>query len=161
MPFEAKNVLNKHFVFKFVEFVWKQKIYNRLRLFLLQVFVFIVFMIFRVGDHGNIFFWGRGPQPSTNTPTTTITTPTSTSTTTTTTTTSNQPANNPFLEKLLQSRNIEDRESFKSSDCSLSERDENDVVFGVMTTVGYWFITMVLMVGLILGDRPKITVNVN
>ena len=122
-------------------------------------------MIFRVGDHGNIFFWGRGPQPSTNTPTTTITTPTSTSitttTTTTTTTTITPTGGNPFLEKLLQSRNIEDRESFKSSDCSLSERDENDVVFGVMTTVGYWFITMVLMVGLILGDRPKITVNVN
>ena len=134
-----------------------------MRLFLLQVFVFIVFMIFRVGDHGNIFFWGRGPQPSTNTPTTTITTPTSlsTSTSTTTTTTTTSPGGSPFLEKLLQSRNIEDRESFKSSDCSLSERDENDVVLGVMTTVGYWFITMVLMVGLILGDRPKITVNVN
>ena len=159
MPFEAKNVLNKHFVFKFVEFVRKQTIDNRLRLFLLQVFVFIVFMIFRVGDHGNIFFWGRGPQPSTNTPTTTITTPTSTSTSTTTTITTT--SGSLFLEKLLLSRNIEDRESFKSSDCSLSERDENDVVFGVMTTVGYWFITMVLMVGLILGDRPKITVNVN
>ena len=68
---------------------------------------------------------------------------------------------NLFLEKLLQSRNVEDKETFKSSDCFLSERDENDLVFGVMTTVGYWFITIVLMIGLILGDRPKIMVIVN
>ena len=64
---------------------------------------------------------------------------------------------NIFLEKLFQSRN-EKQESYKSSDCSLTERDENDLVFGIMTTVGYWFITMVLLIGLVLGDRPKITV---
>ena len=44
------------------------------------MFVFIVFMIFRVGDDGNIFFWGLGPLP----PTTTAATTTATITTTTT-----------------------------------------------------------------------------
>ena len=144
-----------------------------------QVFVFIVFMIFRVGDGGNIFYWGLGPLP----PTTTAATPTTTTATTTTTTTTTEGYNqnckyltiyifiilisvifsaferNIFLEKLLHSKAAaEDKESFKSSDCVLNERDENDLVFGIMTTVGYWFITIVLMIGLLLGDRPKMTV---
>ena len=59
---------------------------------------------------------------------------------------------------MLHSKAAEDKESFKSNDCVLNERDENDLVFGIMTTVGYWFITIVLMIGLILGDRPKMTV---
>ena len=65
---------------------------------------------------------------------------------------------NIFLEKLLHSKAAADKESFKSSDCVLNERDENDLVFGIMTTVGYWFITIVLMTGLILGERPRMTV---
>jgi len=66
---------------------------------------------------------------------------------------------NIFIEKLLHSKAAaEDKESFKSSDCVLNERDENDLVFGIMTTVGYWFITIVLMIGLLLGDRPKMTI---
>ena len=44
-------------------------------------------MIFRVGDDGNIFFWGLGPLPPTTTTTTAATT-TATVTTTTTTTAS-------------------------------------------------------------------------
>merc|ERR1711997_1108843 len=76
----------------------------------------------------------------------------------TTTTASNEFERNIFLGKLLHSQATEDKESFRSSDCVLSERDENDLVFGIMTTVGYWFITIVLMIGLILGDRPKMTI---
>merc|ERR1711953_1521372 len=136
MAVEAKNVMNQHFVFKFVELV----------------FVFIVFMIFRVGDGGNIFFWGLGPLPPTTTTTTTATT------TATTTTTNTSFERNIFLEKLLHSKAAADKESFKSSDCVLNERDENDLVFGIMTTVGYWFITIVLMTGLILGERPRMTI---
>merc|ERR1711953_348865 len=137
MAVEAKNVMNQHFVFKFVELV----------------FVFIVFMIFRVGDGGNIFFWGLGPLPPTTTTTTTATT-----TPATTTTTNTNFERNIFLEKLLHSKAAADKESFKSSDCVLNERDENDLVFGIMTTVGYWFITIVLMTGLILGERPRMTI---
>lgn len=141
------------------------------------MFIFIVFMIFRVGDHGDIFYWGLGPLP----PTTTTTTTSVTTVTPTTTTASNgiyyniceltlniylfvifsEFERNIFLGKLLHSQATEDKESFRSSDCVLSERDENDLVFGIMTTVGYWFITIVLMIGLILGDRPKMTVNNN
>jgi len=105
-----------------------------------------------------MFYWGLGPQQPL--PATTSTPSPSTTTTATTTTTSapsKSGENNIFLEKLFQSRN-EKQESYKSSDCSLTERDENDLVFGIMTTVGYWFITMVLLIGLVLGDRPKITV---
>jgi len=156
MAFEAKNVLNKHFVFKFVEFV----------------FVFIVFMIFRVGNGGDIFYWGLGPLP----PTTTTTTSTITTTTTPAIATSKAQTGferNIFLDKLLHSKVAEDKESFKSSDCVLNERDENDLVFGIMTTLGYWyvkiskiysgiisarFITIILMIGLLLGDRPKMTI---
>merc|ERR1712038_1131964 len=138
MAVEAKNVMNQHLVFKFVELV----------------FVFIVFMIFRVGDGGNIFFWGLGPLP----PTTTTTTTATTTPTTTTTTTNTSFERNIFLEKLFHSKAGADKESFKSSDCVLNERDENDLVFGIMTTVGYWFITIVLMIGLLLGDRPKMTI---
>merc|ERR1712062_77279 len=141
MAFEAKNVLNKHFVFKFVEFV----------------FVFIVFMIFRVGNDGDIFYWGLGPSP----PTTTTTTTTITTTTTAAIATGKAQTGferNIFLDKLLHSKAAEDKESFKSSDCVLNERDENDLVFGIMTTLGYWFITIVLMIGLLLGDRPKMMI---
>ena len=39
------------------------------------------------------------------------------------------------------------------------ERPENDLVFGVLTSVGYFFITIVLMVGVIMGDDQKYTVR--
>jgi hypothetical protein len=32
------------------------------------------------------------------------------------------------------------------------ERAENDLIFGVMTSVGYFFITIVLMIGVIMGE---------
>ena len=39
------------------------------------------------------------------------------------------------------------------------ERPENDLVFGVLTSVGYFFITIVLMVGVIMGDDQRYTVR--
>ena len=39
------------------------------------------------------------------------------------------------------------------------ERPENDLVFGVLTSVGYFFITIVLMIGVIMGDDQKYTVR--
>ena len=39
------------------------------------------------------------------------------------------------------------------------ERPENDLVFGVLTSVGYFFITIVLMIGVIMGDDQKFTVR--
>merc|ERR1712062_25994 len=89
---------------------------------------------------------------------TTTTAATTTTTAAATTTTTAGFERNIFLAKLLHSKAAEDKESFKSSDCVLSERDENDLVFGIMTTLGYWFITIVLMIGLLLGDRPKMTI---
>ena len=42
---------------------------------------------------------------------------------------------------------------------SYEERPENDLVFGVMTSAGYFFITIVLMIGVVMGDRQKYTVS--
>ena len=39
------------------------------------------------------------------------------------------------------------------------ERPENDLVFGVMTSVGYFFITIVLMIGVIMGDNQTYSVR--
>lgn len=39
------------------------------------------------------------------------------------------------------------------------ERPENDLVFGVLTSVGYFFITIVLMIGVIMGDDQRYTVR--
>merc|ERR1711872_213747 len=71
MAFAVKNLVTKAFVMKFVELV----------------FVFIVFMMFRVGDSGNMFHWGTGFMSITNSPSTISPPPTTTTTTTATTTT--------------------------------------------------------------------------
>lgn len=42
---------------------------------------------------------------------------------------------------------------------SYAERPENDLVFGVMTSAGYFLITTVLMIGVVMGDRQKYTVS--
>merc|ERR1712215_246600 len=73
MGFRPNNLMTKAFIMKFVELF----------------FVFIVFLLFRVGQGGDIFYWGTGPRyPTTTTnsaaPQTTITTTTAPSTTTTT-----------------------------------------------------------------------------
>ena len=41
---------------------------------------------------------------------------------------------------------------------SFSERAENDLVFGIMTSVGYFFIVIILMIGIIMGDKPTFSV---
>jgi len=86
MAFEAKNVMSKKFIMKLVELF----------------FVFIVFLLFRVGQNGDAFYWGTGA-------------------------------------------------------AAISERAENDLIFGILTSVGYFYITIVLMVGIALGDRQKFT----
>ena len=40
-----------------------------------------------------------------------------------------------------------------------AERAENDLVFGILTSTGYLFIIIVLMVGIVLGDTPTLTVS--
>ena len=42
---------------------------------------------------------------------------------------------------------------------SSAERAENDLVFGILTSTGYLFIIIVLMVGIVLGDTPTLTVS--
>ena len=39
------------------------------------------------------------------------------------------------------------------------EQAENDLIFGIMTSVGYFFISLVLMVGVVMGDRQNYTVS--
>merc|ERR1712012_383855 len=73
MGINASNIVNKPFIFKFVELV----------------FIFIVFLIFRCGQGGDIFLWGSGDGVHFTTPASSATTTSvpSASTTTTTTTT--------------------------------------------------------------------------
>jgi len=78
MAFKPSNLATPEFVFKFVELV----------------FTFIVFMIFRVGNSGNVFVW-----------------------------------------------------SF----------NDNDNIFGIMTSAGFFFFTIILLFGIALGDNAKMT----
>ena len=39
------------------------------------------------------------------------------------------------------------------------EQAENDLIFGIMTSVGYFFITLVLMLGVLMGDSQNFTVT--
>ena len=45
-----------------------------------------------------------------------------------------------------------------SSD-TFGERDENDIIFGSFTVVGYFFINIILLVGVLAGDDSNIIVN--
>jgi len=135
MAFAAKNLVTKAFVMKFVELV----------------FVFIVFLMFRVGDSGNMFHWGTGfltitdspPASSTVSPPPTITTSTSAST-----------------KQHVDAHSSAGRggvDPYIGGSPIYDERPENDLVFGVLTSVGYFFITIVLMIGVIMGDDQKFT----
>jgi len=167
MGFRPSNVMTKAFIMKFVELF----------------FVFIVFLLFRVGQKGDIFYWGAGPQyppttsttttpttttPTTTTPTTTTPTtpnPTTTTPTTTTTTTPTSTATNPPSKKIWHESPFGIAESapgyhavpYVGAELELTESAENDLIFGVLTSVGYFFITIVLMVGILMGDKQKFT----
>ena len=163
------------------------------------MFVFIVFMMFRVGDSGNMFHWGKLFQPlnvwilhqenytistissclTTNThisgtgfmnitdspptispPPTTTTTTITTTTTTTTTTTNQKDQFDHFLDPHSSAgRGGIDPYIDGYPSYVYDERPENDLVFGVMTSAGYFFITIVLMIGVIMGDNHSFTVG--
>jgi len=147
MAFAAKNLVTKAFVMKFVELV----------------FVFIVFLMFRVGDSGNMFHWGTGfltitdspPIPSTATP------PPTTSTVTTVPTTTSQSTTKQFDQHIDVHSSVgrEGMDPYIAGLPVYDERPENDLVFGVLTSVGYFFITIVLMIGVIMGDDQRYTVR--
>ena len=120
--------------------------------------MFIVFLLFRVGRGGDVFYWGAGPQVPT------VAT-TATTTTTMVTTTTTQPTgvlNFDDLEielKFPGSFGYPDPYVEPGMFLTLTERAENDLIFGVLTSVGYLFITIVLMIGILMGDRQKYTVS--
>ena len=162
-------------------------------------------MMFRVGDSGNMFHWGKlshtkakvagfkslnesptrfhnfyvfcltskdfpsifsgtgfmdiTDSPSTISPPPTTTT-TSTTTTTTTTTTNKKNQFDHFLDPHSSAgRGDIDPYIDGSPSYVYDERPENDLVFGVMTSAGYFFITIVLMIGVIMGDNQSFTVG--
>eukprot|EP00092_Neocalanus_flemingeri_P029445 GFUD01031972.1.p1 GENE.GFUD01031972.1~~GFUD01031972.1.p1 ORF type:complete len:214 (-),score=53.80 GFUD01031972.1:33-674(-) len=149
MGFQPSNVMTKAFILKFVELF----------------FVFIVFLLFRVGRGGDVFYWGAGPQlvteplPTTTTATTTATT-TTTTTLATTTTTSNA-AFDKFLDESEFEQKYNDEfvspDPYATPELFMSERAENDLIFGILASVGYFYITIVLMIGILMGDRQKFT----
>jgi len=158
MGFKPSNLATPAFVFKFVELV----------------FVFIVFMIFRCGASGDIFYWGIGPSAYP----TPAPTPTASSTTTTTTPASSEKpnkantsdANSQALTQnsVLAQGNTSDSSVKKKNETmdknptynsfyKMTERAENDLVFGIMTSAGYFYITIILMAGIVLGDNARIS----
>ena len=150
----------------------------------IQVFVFIVFLMFRVGDSGNMFHWGKlsdaqrswnlkkqifsgtgfltitdsPPAPSTST------SPPTTSTVTTVPTTTSQ-SRTTAAKQFDQHIDVHSSVGRGGMDPYIAglpvydERPENDLVFGVLTSVGYFFITIVLMIGVIMGDDQRYTVR--
>jgi len=162
MGFKPSNLATPAFVFKFVELV----------------FVFIVFMIFRCGASGDIFYWGIGPSSYTTpapTPTASSTTTTTTTTTTTISSAKSNKANtsDANLQALTQNSviaqgNTSDSSVKKKNETmdknptyndvyKMTERAENDLVFGIMTSAGYFYITIILMVGIVLGDNARMS----
>ena len=101
--------------------------------------------------------------PSTISPpqTTTTTTTTTTTSTTTTTTTANQKNQFDHFLDPHSSAGRDDIDPYIDGSPSYvyDERPENDLVFGVMTSAGYFFITIVLMIGVIMGDNQSFTVG--
>merc|ERR1712013_907831 len=89
------------------------------------------------------------------TTTTTTTTSISTTTTSTTTTTTSQAAE--FVVGDLGGVFAYHPQPRAGPGLVLTERAENDLVFGVLTSVGYFFITIVLMMGILMGDKQKYT----
>ena len=119
-------------------------------------------MIFRVGDHGDIFFWGRGTGlhhvPTRAPPTTTTTTTTTTKTTSDTTNPKKVNISqidslvNESIEKSEKQYNT-DVETYKVTNNGFTQKAEDDLVIGIMTSAGYFFILIILMVGIALGDN--------
>ena len=114
-------------------------------------------MIFRVGDHGDIFFWGRGTgQHHVPTPAP----PTTTTIKTTSVTTNPYNVNisqidslvNESIEKSEKQYNT-DVETYKVTNNGFTQKAEDDLVIGIMTSAGYFFILIILMVGIALGDN--------
>jgi len=145
----------------------------------LQVFVFIVFMIFRCGASGDIFYWGIGPSAyptpaPTPTASSTITTTTTTKPTTSPNEKSNQAKRSVANSQALTQNSVIDQGNTSDSSVKkknetmdknptynsfykMTERAENDLVFGIMTSAGYFYITIILMVGIVLGDNARMS----
>ena len=123
---------------------------------ILQVFIFIVFLIFRCGQGGDIFLWGSGDGVHFTTPASSATT-TSVPASSTSTVTSSAKAGKVNGSAVMTEESDRDRK-IRSVGDSFSERAENDLVFGIMTSVGYFFIVIILMIGIIMGDKPTFSV---
>ena len=139
--------------------------------------------MFRIGDSGNMFHWGKlydgkilgfRKQLFSGTGFLTITDsppipPTATSPPTTSTVTNEPTTTSQSTTKTVKQFDLHidvhsslGREGMDPYIAGLpvyDERPENDLVFGVLTSVGYFFITIVLMIGVIMGDDQRYTVR--
>merc|ERR1711976_391348 len=113
MGFKPSNLATPAFVFKFVELV----------------FVFIVFMIFRCGSSGDLFFWGTGPVPY-NPPSNTTTTASTTESPTTTTTTQSPASTTKAKSKSQNSTQSEalTQNPVKANKSDSTFKDKNELV---------------------------------
>ena len=94
--------------------------------------------------------------PAPTNPMTTSTTTAQVKTTTTATTTTKQ---NVFNVHSQFGRDLVENYVMSAGNPPYPEQAENDLIFGIMTSVGYFFITLVLMVGVLMGDSQNFTVS--
>ena len=95
-----------------------------------QVMSLIVLLVFRLGSSGDMIIWGSGPEWA-------------------------QSQNYLPLKNYLCLPRIMQYPNPPGLPGSYPERSENDLILGLLVSPGYFFITLVLLVGLALGDESE------
>ena len=131
MNFKMGNLTSRNFIMKLVELV-RLDLANKeiMRKSSSQVMSLIVLLVFRLGSSGDMIIWGSGPEWAKYR--------------------SFHPLkNNLCLPRIMQYPNP------PGVPGSYPERSENDLILGLLVSPGYFFITLVLLVGLALGDESE------
>ena len=131
MNFKMGNMTSRNFIMKLVELV-RFDLANKeiMRKSSSQVMSLIVLLVFRLGSSGDMIIWGSGPEWA------------------------KYYSFHP-LKNYLCLRRIMQYPNPPGLPGSYPERSENDLILGLLVSPGYFFITLVLLVGLALGDESE------
>ena len=131
MNFKMDNLTSRNFIMKLVELVRLDLTNNEImRKSSSQVMGFIVLLVFRLGSSGDMIIWGSGPEWA-------------------------KSHNHLPLKKYNCLLRIMQYPNPPGVPGSYPERSENDLILGLLVSPGYFFITLVLLVGLALGDESE------
>ena len=131
MNFKMGNLTSRNFIMKLVELV-RLDLANKemMRKSSSQVMGFIVLLVFRLGSSGDMIIWGSGPEWV-------------------------EYHNFLPLKNYICLPRIMQYPNPPGLPGSYPERSENDLILGLLVSPGYFFITLVLLVGLALGDESE------